>query len=354
MNHRFQRLAARLPIIRLIANQQALALHHITAGFVYSQILQACVQLNLFSLLKKGPLSAAQLAGQTGLKGEGLQTLLKAAASLQLIDRLDDDLWGLGQLGTATLAYPGISAMVDHHALLYKDLVDPVALLSERKSTHLSAYWPYAQGTSNPDAAARYSALMADSLAIISTHILDACSLRHARCLIDVGGGSGAFAAAAIARHPQLKAIVADLPEVVTSAEAQRRAGATPSLSFTAVNVFKQSLPAGADVVSLVRILHDHDDDKALMIVRAVRRAMKEGGQLLVAEPLANTAGAEAIGHGYFGMYLWAMASGRPRTVAEIGQLLRAGGFSDVKEHRSNVPALVRVISATANSVKNY
>ena len=130
MNHRFQRLAARLPIIRLIANQQALALHHITAGFVYSQILQACVQLNLFSLLEKGPLSAAQLAGKTGLKGEGLQTLLKAAASLQLIDRLDDDLWGLGQLGTAALAYPGISAMVDHHALLYKDLVDPVALLS--------------------------------------------------------------------------------------------------------------------------------------------------------------------------------------------------------------------------------
>ncbi len=354
MNPIFQRWAARLPLIRRIANRQAVALHHITAGFVYSQILQACVQLNLFDALRDGALSTDQIASRVGLSRDGLLTLLKGAASLKLIDQLDTELWGLGQLGTATLAYPGIAAMVDHHKLLYHDLESPVKRLMTRESTALSAYWPYAEGTSNSAAAAKYSDLMAESLAIISTHILDACRLQHAGTLMDVGGGSGAFAAAAIDRYPHLKVVVADLPDVVASAAATARATDNAQLSFTGVNVFNAPLPLGADVISLVRILHDHDDDKALAIVKAARQALNEGGQLIIAEPMAGTRGGEAIGHGYFGLYLWAMGSGRPRTASEISQLLRAGGFSEVTEHRSNMPVLVRVISGTVNTVKNY
>lgn len=354
MNRSFQRWSARLPLVRLIANKHATDLHHITAGFVYSQVLQACVQLNVFDQLLSGPAHTRELQALGELSADGWLTLLRAASSLELLEQVDSDYWALGRLGAAMAAFPGISAMVDHHALLYRDLVDPVHALKERRSTELSKFWSYAEGQTGAKSAAHYSALMADSLTIIADHVLDACNLKQAGHLMDIGGGTGRFAALALARHPQLVATVADLPDVVNSPEALNRQNSVAQLRFVGVNALKDPLPTEADVISLVRILHDHDDDKALAFIKAARQALPEGGQLIVAEPMANTAGAKPIGHAYFGIYLWAMRSGRPRTADELGQLLRAGGFSEVKEHKSHMPSLVRVITASAISDKNY
>lgn len=354
MNPVFQRWSARLPLARYIANKHAIDLHHITAGFVYSQVLQACVQLKLFTRLQTGPLHTTELIASTELAPEGWLTLLRAGASLELLEQVEADYWALGRLGAAMAAFPGISAMVAHHALLYRDLTDPVQAFSQRQSTQLSRYWSYAEGQSDAQAAECYSALMAESLDIIADHVLNACHLSQARHLVDIGGGTGRFATLAIERHPQLRATVVDLPDVIASPEAVARQEAHTRLHFCAANVFQDPLPTDSDVISLVRILHDHDDDKALAIIKAARRALPAGGQIIVAEPMADTRGAEAIGHAYFGVYLWAMRSGRPRTSAELGQMLRAGGFSEIREHKSHMPALVRVITASVNYGKNY
>jgi demethylspheroidene O-methyltransferase len=70
---------------------------------------------------------------------------------------------------------------------------------------------------------------------------------------------------------------------------------------------------------------------------------------LVIAEPLAETPGAESIGHTYFGIYLWAMGSGRPRTRAELTQFLAAAGFKNIEERPSAMPCLVRVLTAIPN-----
>ena len=61
-------------------------------------------------------------------------------------------------------------------------------------------------------------------------------------------------------------------------------------------------------------MLHDHDDAAALALLRAARAALPPDGTLLLAEPMAGTPGAEPMGDAYFGFYLLAMGSGRPRT----------------------------------------
>ena len=59
---------------------------------------------------------------------------------------------------------------------------------------------------------------------------------------------------------------------------------------------------------------------------------------LLVAEPLADTPGAEAMGAAYFGFYLLAMGSGRPRTRQQLGQLLREAGFDGGRPVATRLP----------------
>ena len=44
--------------------------------------------------------------------------------------------------------------------------------------------------------------------------------------------------------------------------------------------------------------------------------ALPADGTLLLAEPMAGSRGAEPVGDAYFGFYLLAMGSGRPRTRA--------------------------------------
>ena len=47
----FRRWASRFPLTRSVARRQARALFDLTAGFVYSQVLAACVRVDLFEML---------------------------------------------------------------------------------------------------------------------------------------------------------------------------------------------------------------------------------------------------------------------------------------------------------------
>jgi demethylspheroidene O-methyltransferase len=62
---------------------------------------------------------------------------------------------------------------------------------------------------------------------------------------------------------------------------------------------------------------------------------------------MAGTPGATAMGDGYFGLYLWAMNSGRPRTAAEYGTMLESAGFSHWRRAATNLPAIASVVVST-------
>jgi demethylspheroidene O-methyltransferase len=98
--------------------------------------------------------------------------------------------------------------------------------------------------------------------------------------------------------------------------------------------------------VSLVRVVHDHDDPQALRILQAVRKALPPGGVVLVAEPMAGTPGAEAMASAYFGLYLLAMGQGRPRTPDELGSLLTRAGFVRVQRRQTRRPMLSQLVLA--------
>ncbi len=314
-------------------------------------MLAACLRLDLFRLLADGPLAPEALARRLDLPPDRALCLLRAAASLGLLTALRDGRFALGDLGAALLGNPSVAAMVAHHALLYDDLRDPVALLrGQAVPTRLSGYWAYA-GTDDPAgvgeaAVAPYGALMGASQALVARDILDAYPLARHAWLLDVGGGEGAFAVEAARHAPALAVTLFDLPPV---AERAARRFAQEGLSGRATALggsFHDGLPRGADVVSLVRVVHDHDDGPALALLKAVRAALPPGGTLLLAEPMAGTPGAEPIGDAYFGFYLLAMGSGRPRTAAELSGMLAEAGFPRIRECPTRRPMLVRLLAA--------
>ena len=349
----FQRWAARFPPTRPIARRNARALFDVVAGFVYSQVLQACVQLGLLQRLRHRPATSAALAAEMQLRPDAMACLLRAAASLRLVEPRGAECWGLGDAGAALLGNPGVLAMIRHHGVLYRDLADPVAMLrAERGSTGLAKYWAYAVAAAPGELPAaqvdEYTALMSESQGLVASEILGAYPMAGHRCLLDVGGGDGSFLAAAGARWPRLQLHLFDLPAV--AAQARRRfaaIGLGARAQVTGGDFRGGHLPGGADLVSLVRVLHDHDDEVVLRILREVARMLPADGRVLIAEPMSGTRGAEPVGDAYFGLYLFAMGSGRPRTPAELTALLEAAGFQPPVLHRTDVPLLTRVMVAS-------
>jgi demethylspheroidene O-methyltransferase len=353
-NAGFQRWAAGFPLTRAVAHHHERALFDLVAGFVYSQVLAACVRLQVFDALAEGPLSVGALAQRLSLPADATTRLMRAAVALDLAESLPHDRYALGRLGAALRGNPSLTAMIEHHAMLYADLADPVALLrGEQTASNLAAFWPYARNADpaiSGDARVRdYSALMAGSQALIADQVLAAYPFHKHRRLLDIGGGEGVFLAAAGQRVPGLGLMLFDLPAVAQRAVSRLNTAALQGhAQIYAGDFLRDPLPVGADVASLVRVLHDHDDAPALAILRNARAALPVGGVLLIAEPMSGTPGAEPVGDAYFGFYLAAMGSGRPRTAAEISALVREAGFTRTRLVRTRSPLIVRLLVATA------
>jgi len=351
-NPGFQRWAAAFAPTRFIARRRARGLFDLVAGFVYSQVLLAAVRLKLFDLLAEGPQTAAQLAPRLGLGEDEAQRLLAAAVSLKLVQRRSGGRYGLGSLGAPMVGNTAIAAMVEHHATLYADLRDPVALLRrEAASPAMAQYWPYATGdapgTLGPERVAEYSALMSASQPLVADQVIDAYPFARHRRLLDVGGGEGTFLLRVAERVPGLELMLFDLPAVADLARPRfAAAGLAGRSSVHGGSFFDDPLPAGADLVSLVRVCFDHSDARVLQILKAVRRAIAPGGVLLLAEPMSATPGAEAMGDAYFGFYLLAMGRGRSRSFADLQALLEAAGFSGVRLLPTHLPLQTQVIEA--------
>ena len=339
----FQRWASRTPIIRGIARRRAAAQFDMIAGFIYSQILAAFVQSGLIGFLNGHLRSLEEIARHAGLGHAATDRLLKAGQSLQIVESPQPGLWTLGEAGAPLSANEGAMAMILHHHLLYADLADPMKLLAQNRSeeTALSAYWTYASKEDSKAGASGYSALMAATQPMVSQQITDAYDFAGHKRMLDIGGGSGAFTAAIAATAPHLQFGIFDLPEVIREARTRL---AIAQIEFHPGSFKDIAIPGGYDLVTLVRILHDHDDDVVQALLVNIYNALPTGGRLLIVEPLAGSTHAQRMGDAYFGLYLWAMGSGRPRTITETTKMLEKAGFSTINPVKTALPIITSAL----------
>jgi demethylspheroidene O-methyltransferase len=268
---------------------------------------------------------------------------MTSAAALGLVDRRRAG-WGLALKGAAIIGQGGIAEMVAHHHHFYADLADPVRLMRGDSPTELARFWTYAAGPKTDDAdadAAGYTALMAASQAFVASAVLHNRIFRRVRHLADLGGGAAAFAIAALRRHPKLTATVCDRSDVVPHArQAIVEAGLSKRADARPLNFFEDAPPAEADLLTLVRICHDHDDEAvARLLTNLARQAPKT--PLAVIEPMADQRNPSGLDV-YFPWYFRAMGQGRYRTRAELQAFLAAAGYRRVRPLHSRNPTLVR------------
>jgi demethylspheroidene O-methyltransferase len=349
-SRRFQTWAARTPFAARVAKKDGEALFDLVAGFLHSQVLMAFVQLDLAEHLSNQPRRVESLALRTGVNPDRMRVLCQAAAALGLMVRQRDGRYALGRLGAALPGIPGLQQMIRHHDVLYRDMADPVAFFRDAPATELAAFWPYvfgATGPIDPATAATYSELMAQSQTLVAEEALRVLDLKGIGTLLDVGGGTGAFLTAVGLAWPDLKLHLFDLPPVIGPAtERFAAAGLTGRVAVTGGSFRTGALPAGADAISLIRVLYDHTDATVKMLLAKAHAALPSGGRIIVSEPMSGGDRPDRAGDAYFGLYCLAMGTGRARSAAEIAAHLEAAGFTDIRHRKTARPFITSVVEA--------
>jgi demethylspheroidene O-methyltransferase len=347
-NPAFQKWAARFPLTRRLVRREGEAMFDLVAGFCHSQVLYALVSLGIPDKLLAQELSLTALAHQAGMPQDRMAVLLSAGVALGLLKQRRSGHYALAMRGAALAGVPGLAGMIAHHDVLYRDLADPVAFFRGEVETELADFWPYVFGAGaakDPAAAAQYSHLMADSQGLVAADTLAAVDLRGIRCLMDVGGGTGAFLAAVGAAYPQLQMRLFDLPAVVPAASDRfAAAGMTDRVTILPGSFRDDPLPMGADMISLIRVLYDHADDTVAELLAAAYAALPKGGRILVSEPMTGGDRPQRAGDAYFALYCMAMRTGRARSQDQIAQLLTQAGFHSIRAPRAARPYVTAIV----------
>jgi demethylspheroidene O-methyltransferase len=344
------------PLTRWLTRRRTRKLFGLMAGFVHSQVLLACVRLDLFRVLHHAPASLSVLAQRTQLAPSVLQRLLSSAVVLGLLEHRSQGRYGLGPLGVPMAQHQGIAQMVEHNHLLYQDIQDPLQFLADAWQGGMAEYWPYAHAQTPPapnaveqDKFTRYSELMAASQGFVIQEIVSSYAFEEHRCVLDVGAGRGRFVSELAAHAPHLKFQLFDLPPVLSLARENLHAqGLSDRAQLHPGSFLEDPLPKGADLITLVRVAHDHPDAVVRQILQKAYDALPVGGTMLLAEPMAQSdplSGHEdASVDAYFHFYLLAMGDGRLRTPQELMTMLQEAGFTMVEQVPNAMPIHAQIL----------
>lgn len=143
-----------------------------------------------------------------------------------------------------------------------------------------------------------------------------------AEVIVDVGGGEGQLVIDILRAHDGVSGIVFDLPNMAEAAKTLiNEAHMTDRCRFVAGDMFHTVPPAG-DVYLLKWVLHDWNDEKALVILNRVAEAMTDGSQLLIVERLMPETIDESTGLVQADLNMLCQNDGAERTLGEYRAIL--------------------------------
>jgi len=319
-----------------IAGSPSATLAALINGFMASQVVHVAAKLGVADLLADGAKTAETLAGQADAHAPSLHRLLRALASLGLLEEVEPARFALTALGAQLrTAVPG---SLRNRALLFGgdrswrcwgELLHSVRT-GETQMQHLYGMGSFEYLTEHPGQAEIFNEAMAEGTRQVTRAVVTAYDFSRFRMLVDVGGGNGTLIAAILAATPKLRGIVFDLPSGNAGAPRQLEAAGVAERCDVIEGDFFRSVPPSADAYVLKAIIHDWDDERSIAIFKNCRRAISADGKLLLVERVMPVKVEASQSHRQMAMvdiHMLVLAGGRERTVAEYQALFAAAGF---------------------------
>jgi precorrin-6B methylase 2 len=305
-----------------------------------SELLAAAVSyFDLFALLARKPLSFEEISQALAISARSTNVLLVALRAMKLIDADAGGKMTPSPIAREHLVPGGEFYMGEYVGLTAEmpGVKNIVARLRTGKPTESAPndaglgfiFREGIESAMDHEASARRLTLaLAGRARIVAPVLADRLPLKGAKCLLDIGGGTGLYAIAFLRSNPNLRAIVWDRAEVLKVArEMAEKYAVTDRIELRPGDMFADAVPSGCDVMLLSNILHDWDIPECQKLVDRAAAALPPGGRLLIHDVFLNDALDGPLPVALYSAALFNVTEGRAYSAAEYRKMLTAAGL---------------------------
>jgi hypothetical protein len=304
-----------------------------TTAFWTSHVVYVTTELGIPDILTNGSQTSEALAAATGTHAPSLYRLLRAVASLGILEEDEGRRFSLTPLGMRLRAdVPGSmrawTLLVNEpwYRSGWDNLLHSIRT-GDPAFQHVQGMDLWAYVNQDRDANTLFNAAMTSAASVKADATVRAYDFSKCGIVVDVGGGHGTLLATILAAHPKIRGVLFDLPHVVEGAGAVLRAAGVDDRCETVAGSFFEVVPTGGDAYIMQTVIHDWDDELSVRILQTCRRSMSKGAALLLVEQVVP------IGNDYHSskfddLNMLVTCKGRERTAEEFRGLLSASGFT--------------------------
>ncbi|MFF3634761.1 amino acid adenylation domain-containing protein [Streptomyces sp. NPDC002250] len=310
-------------------------------GHTLFNAVVAGLELDVFGYLSAHPRATLdELADQAGIAPHKMRILLASLCAIDLLTRTDGR-YGNAPVAERLLAPRGPESwrniFLSRHRTDYAGMAHTTQALRSGTNDGLKVHEGeggsvYERLGADPET----EAILHQSIAAFAHQemhgLLRTAGLEGTGHLLDVGGGSGAKAAAIAGHHPGITVTVFDLPSVTELAARKLPAGLDGRVRFAPGDMFTDPFPSGMDAILFSSVLDVFDAQRVETLLAKAYDALGPGGRVLIYS--CNTAADEAGGVIATSLSLFlnviATGEGMAYPVADYERMLRKAGFDRV------------------------
>lgn len=296
-------------------------------------LLTAC-NLDIFTVLDDTKMTVEKIALKTDTDKNALERLLNALCSFNLLEKKENEFFNT-PVGCEILVrnkpnYLGNLRHLDHlwnvwsnltesvrtgSAVNYKDITQHSA---SRMEDYISAmHW---RATKHAPEVARF------------------LNLNHAKTILDLGGGSGAFMFEFLKANPKMEALVVDKPEITPITERYiDESNLSSRIKVLAADFLKDDILGKFDVAFLSQIVHYYSLWENIELFKKIFDLLSTGGRIVIHDFLINEDRTTPVFSALFSLDMLVNSpQGNVYSLTEVTIMLKEAWFSNITRHTTS------------------
>jgi len=302
-------------------------IRNIAYSFQQSRILLTAVELKIFTVIDKHLLTSKEVALKLNTDEKATDRLMNALCAMGLLKKIHGKFYNSESASQFLVeGKPEFMGGLFHTNELWKTW----STLTEAVKKGTSVYkrnLENSQWTNSFIAAMHYRALKE---AKVVSYMIE---LKNVKRMLDVGGGSGAFAMKFVESNPDMKAVIFDLPEVIPlTRKYVEEFLYKNNISFIEGNYLTDEIGDDYDLIFLSAIVHSNSFDENKLLIKKCFDALNKNGQIIIKDWIMDEDRTKPTGGALFAInMLVGTKNGDTYTESEMRDWLNNAGISKIE-----------------------